>query len=197
MAHRHSALLPGAWRRADGTYRKQLNPSNPLGTGGRLAEAYAQLVKQIWYGGDAVLAPTNFKVCGVDLEGGGRRACCSCRYGHATTMPLLGQNAIAQFAPQFIGNDQHDAQELLLFLLDGLHEDVNVVRHKPPPIEDPDSDGTNFTDKELAAISWSNYLRRTDSQVLRLFQGQFRSTVSCLTCGKVGQRWSCSPRVSV
>lgn len=76
MAHPHAALLPGAWRRADGTYRKQLNSSNPLGTGGRLAEAYAQLVKQIWYGGDAVLAPTSFKVCGVDLEGGGRRAYC-------------------------------------------------------------------------------------------------------------------------
>jgi len=72
--------------------------------------------------------------------------------------------------------------------LDGLHEDVNVVRQKPPAVDDPDSDGTNFTDKELAAISWNNYLRRTDSQVLRLFQGQFRSTVSCLTCGKVGQR---------
>ena len=67
---------PRAWRRADGTYRKQLNPSNPLGTGGRLAEAYAQLVKQIWYGGDAVLAPTSFKVCATDLERGERQVHC-------------------------------------------------------------------------------------------------------------------------
>lgn len=38
---------------------------------------------------------------------------------------------IAQFAPQFSGYQQHDSQEFLAFLLDGLHEDINRIQEKP------------------------------------------------------------------
>ena len=34
---------------------------------------------------------------------------------------------------------QHDSQELLAFLLDGLHEDLNRIRSKPP-VEIPTGD---------------------------------------------------------
>lgn len=36
-----------------------------------------------------------------------------------------------QFAPRFSGHHQQDSQELLTFLLDGLHEDLNLVQEKP------------------------------------------------------------------
>ena len=38
---------------------------------------------------------------------------------------------IGKHAPQFVGYAQHDSQELLAFLLDGLHEDLNQVKVKP------------------------------------------------------------------
>lgn len=38
---------------------------------------------------------------------------------------------ISKYAPQFNGFQQHDSQELLAFLLDGLHEDLNRVHDKP------------------------------------------------------------------
>ena len=41
------------------------------------------------------------------------------------------QTQVGRFAPQFVGYAQHDSQELLAFLLDGLHEDLNLVREKP------------------------------------------------------------------
>ena len=38
---------------------------------------------------------------------------------------------IGEFAPQFAGYGQQDSQELLAFLLDGLHEDMNRIQQKP------------------------------------------------------------------
>nr|CAD7196012.1 unnamed protein product [Timema douglasi] len=47
---------------------------------------------------------------------------------------------IGKYAPRFNGFQQHDSQELLAFLLDGLHEDLNRV-HDKPYVELKDSDG--------------------------------------------------------
>ena len=44
---------------------------------------------------------------------------------------LTLQTQVGRYAPQFVGYAQHDSQELLAFLLDGLHEDLNLVREKP------------------------------------------------------------------
>ena len=38
---------------------------------------------------------------------------------------------MSQFAPRFSGFQQHDSQELLSFLIDGLHEDLNRISKKP------------------------------------------------------------------
>ena len=53
---------------------------------------------------------------------------------------FLLQNLVAQKASQFSGYAQHDAQEFMAFLLDGLHEDLNRVKKKPYT-ETVDSDG--------------------------------------------------------
>ncbi|XP_050016803.1 ubiquitin carboxyl-terminal hydrolase 11 [Alexandromys fortis] len=81
-------------------YLEELNFWNPLGMKGELAEAYADLVKQTWSGYHRSVAPSVFK------------------------------NKVGHFASQFLGYQQHDSQELLSFLLDGLHEDLNRVRTK-------------------------------------------------------------------
>jgi ubiquitin carboxyl-terminal hydrolase 4/11/15 len=47
---------------------------------------------------------------------------------------------VGRFAPQFLGYQQHDSQELLTFLLHGLHEDLNRIKKKPY-IELQDSSG--------------------------------------------------------
>jgi ubiquitin carboxyl-terminal hydrolase 4/11/15 len=41
------------------------------------------------------------------------------------------QISVGRFAPQFSGYQQQDAQELMAFLLDGLHEDLNRIKKKP------------------------------------------------------------------
>jgi Ubiquitin carboxyl-terminal hydrolase len=87
---------------------------------------------------------------------------------------------LSRFAPQFGGYAQQDSQELLAFLLDGLHEDLNRIRVKPY-VEDPDSDGR--PDAELAAAAWASYRARNDSVIVDHFQGMYKSTLVCPKCG--------------
>jgi hypothetical protein len=60
------------------------------------------------------------------------RHCVSAVQGDVGSVaPRQFKARVARFAPQFAGYSQHDSQELLAFLLDGLHEDVNRVKNKP------------------------------------------------------------------
>lgn len=43
-------------------YEAEINRDNPLGMKGEIAEAYAELIKQMWSGRDAHVAPRMFKV---------------------------------------------------------------------------------------------------------------------------------------
>ena len=135
-------------------YRADINKSNRLGMQGEVAKSYASLIKKLWQGDgkDKILAsyaPRDFK------------------------------RTIGRFAPQFSGGQQHDAQELLDFLLNGLHEDLNLVKEKPY-VENPNNDGV--PDEELAKLFWEGYLRRNQSVIVDLFQGQLKSSLICNQC---------------
>lgn len=135
-----------------GKYKKELNRSNPLGNGGRLAEEYAQLIQSMWSGQHSSLAPREFKM------------------------------SVGQFAPRFSGYQQHDSQELLSFLVDGLHEDLNRISKKPY-IEMKEAGDRPMT--EVAEESWQNHRKRNDSIVVDTLHGLFRSTVDCPECPRI------------
>jgi ubiquitin carboxyl-terminal hydrolase 4/11/15 len=56
----------------------------------------------------------------------------------STVAPTALKSALGWFSPQFVGFNQHDSQELLAVLLDGLHEDLNRIRKKPAYQAAPD-----------------------------------------------------------
>ena len=85
-------------------YRSEINMDNPLGTGGRLVTAYAELVKEMWLFG---------------------------RDSNPVVQPVVFKRQLERFLPQFRGSHQHDSQELLALLLDGIHEDINRIKKKP------------------------------------------------------------------
>lgn len=58
-------------------------------------------------------------------------------------------------------------QELLAFLLDGLHEDLNRVKCKPY-VEAKDGDGR--ADEDIADEYWQNHLARNDSIIVDVCQ---------------------------
>ena len=59
--------------------------------------------------------------------------------------------------------------QLLAFLLDGLHEDLNRVLDKPY-IEEPDTAG--LPDEEVAERAWANHRARNDSVMVDHFQAR-------------------------
>jgi len=87
---------------------------------------------------------------------------------------------VAKFgSSRFTDFQQHDSQEFLSFLLDGLHEDLNRV-HDKPYVELKDSD--DRPDEDVAHEHWSNHLARNTSIIVDLFHGLLRSQVKCRVC---------------
>src|SRR6202012_4331452 len=103
-----------------------------------------------------------------------------------TFSPREFKQTIARLAPSFSGYQEQDSQEFLAFLLDGLHEDLNRILKKPY-VEKPEWEGGGPRElMELAQKSWDGYMMRNDSVIVDLFQGQYKSTLICPECSKVG-----------
>jgi len=83
---------------------------------------------------------------------------------------------------QFSGYQQHDAQELLVFLLDTLHEDLNLVQVKPYFATDDEDTSSTTPIPRLAAESWMMHLKREHSMITNIFQGQLHNSVECPKC---------------
>ena len=132
-----------------GQYRYAINRANKMGTSGELAEEYGELVSALWLRGYKSLSPTYFK------------------------------QSLSKFAPQFAGTSQQDCQEFCSYLLDGLHEDLNMISKKEY-VKHPELD--RFSDVEAGRIMWDLHTKRDDSIIQKLFQGQLKSSVRCRTC---------------
>eukprot|EP01083_Nonionella_stella_P236186 829779_1 len=107
--------------------------------------------------------------------------------GGSAIHPFDFKSTIGQFATQFSGYGQHDSQEFMNFLLDGLHEDVNRVRDKPYTVLEENHDGR--PDEELAEEAWELHLKRNRSVIVDLFQGQLKSAVTCPDCNLVSVKF--------
>ena len=77
---------------ADSLFQPDINRQNPLGMSGQLALSFAVLLRVLWSG------------------------------QHRSHNPHQLKTLVAKKFTQFTGYAQHDAQEFMAFLLDGLHE---------------------------------------------------------------------------
>lgn len=92
--------------------------------------------------------------------------------------------------PEFVKDEQHDAQEFFYFLLNFLHTETNeALKQSAEP-----SAATAPTTASLnrAHEAWSHQVNDIDnSPYSRLFMGQMESTLSCLGCGHQSRSWEC------
>ncbi|XP_068586566.1 ubiquitin carboxyl-terminal hydrolase 8 [Cebidichthys violaceus] len=130
-------------------YLEDINRYNILGHKGEVAEEFGVIMKALWAGLYKCISPRDFKI------------------------------TIGKINDQFAGYDQQDSQELLLFLMDGLHEDLNKADNRKRYKEE---ENDHLDDQTAADLAWSKHKLLNESIIVALFQGQFKSTVQCLTC---------------
>ncbi|KAJ5280733.1 hypothetical protein N7478_006105 [Penicillium angulare] len=140
-------------------HSKDLNFDNPLGYRGELAKAYSGLLHGVYRDP----SPSCFN-------------------------PSRFRNQVGRNNPTMAGWEQQDSQEFLMFVLDGLSEDLNRILKKPY-IEKPDSTDEMVHNRKLleefATKSWDIYKARNDSVITDLFAGMYKSTLVCPECEKV------------
>jgi len=119
---------------------------SPLGMDGRLTTCFSELLKLMWANTHKVVPPTELK------------------------------KLISEKNSEFEGCRQHDAQELLTFFLDVVHEDVNKAPYPRPIVDDPSTH-----EKEegvVAREAWDGNLKRNCSRIVDIFQFQIRSEIA-------------------
>ncbi|TIB95941.1 cysteine proteinase [Wallemia mellicola] len=155
-----SATIPFARFFTSGVWRRFVNHNNKMGMQGRLAESFSQILTHMW------------------------------REQYTFISPMTFRKNICTFANQFIGTDQHDAQEFLSFLLDGLHEDL-MVGEGQKPTEDTNNDALESLPTPLGSErEWKRYKQMNDSVIVDYFQGQFRNRMECMSCHKTSTTYN-------
>ena len=134
-----------------GDFVADLAPDNRLGTGGDMARSFKELAERLWFDrGFSAVAPTVFK------------------------------RQLQRFQARFEGSQQHDAQELLMFVLEFLHEDCNTAagrgRTQLRDCEPGESDAS------YGAAAAAHFRASNSSRVVDLFYGQFKNAMTCPAC---------------
>ncbi|KAJ7491946.1 ubiquitin carboxyl-terminal hydrolase 4 [Mycena latifolia] len=149
-----SATLPFAQFFANGRWKNAVNTLNPMGSKGLLSGSFAKLVHSMWSGDLPYIIPIDFR------------------------------KAVCHLNSQYNGSNQHDSQEFLSFLLDGIHEDLNRLLVQPTFTRTPEQEAEleRLGPQIASEQEWRLWKTRNDSVIVDFFQGQFRNRLQCLTC---------------
>lgn len=148
-------------------HEEEIAEGKSRGTNGRIARCFASLMQQLWLKEQRVHPPSEM------------------------------HRALKSTAPHlFQGYQQQDVQEFLAYMIDGLHEDLNLalprqeMRLRPEPsIEELQKLEEENGEEYVAAAAWREYLERDKSCMVDLFQGQLRSRLTCLECQFLSKRF--------
>jgi ubiquitin C-terminal hydrolase len=95
--------------------------------------------------------------------------------------PTNLRHVITGLIPGFNNTNQQDSNECMLYLLDALHDELNIQKiegetlYCPPKFKD---------ESEISASKrfWNHYKEKNNSVIVDLFHGQFMNTITCLVC---------------
>ncbi|ESO11515.1 hypothetical protein HELRODRAFT_134485, partial [Helobdella robusta] len=139
-----------------------------FGTKGELTESLAVLLKSLWMNQLVYTADksTDFKAI------------------------------VSKYGSQYRGNFQHDVQEFLIWLLDKVHEDLNIATKKKyrankqqyisiyKNTHTTKQSSIGRCDDDVAAEAMANHSRCNNSFIHDLFQAMYRSSLTCPSCSQ-------------
>ncbi|XP_013414847.1 ubiquitin carboxyl-terminal hydrolase 31 [Lingula anatina] len=125
--------------------------SKRFGTKGEVTDQLAVLLKSIW----------------------------TCQYTPEVSSEF--KSVIGKYGTQYRGYAQHDAQEFLMWLLDKLHEDLNIA----PKKKYKQLKSSHYkTEEQAAEAALASHNRCNNSFVYELFQALYRSSLRCPRCSQ-------------
>ena len=134
-------------------YKKEINSTSKFSSGGNIVTSYAELLEKLWKQSKPFIIPNEF------------------------------HHTFISYVKVFNDSSQHDSHEMLIYLLEKLHEDLN--RNAEKEYIQLNEKGDNESDIMASNRWWETYLKRDNSIIMDLFLGQFKSTVKCPFCDKV------------
>ena len=134
-------------------YKRELNVTSKYGSGGKIAESYANLLIKLWKETKEYINPIEFF------------------------------KTFATHVKLFANSSQHDSHEMLIFLLEKLHEDLN--RNKEKVYIELNEKGEDEDDITACNRWWETHQKRDNSIIMDLFSGQYKSTLRCPFCDRI------------
>ena len=136
-----------------GYYEEELNISSKYGSAGIIAKSYAYLLTKLWNGKKKYINPSEFF------------------------------KTFVTHVKSFANNSQHDSHEMLIYLLEKLHEDLNRNKQK---IYIELKEKQEKEDDIIACHRWwEAHQKRDNSIIMDLFSGQYKNTLRCPFCDKI------------
>ncbi|KAJ9603174.1 ubiquitin-specific protease doa4 [Cladophialophora chaetospira] len=143
---------------------------NWKGSNGIMPKLYANLVQAVWQGDNEVIKPSTFR------------------------------NFCGRMNREWVIDRQQDAKEFFDFLVDCLHEDLNVNWERTPLRPLTTAEEMQRERMEIARaspIEWKRYEHRDHSYMSSLFAGQHASRLRCLTCKRTSTTFEAFYSISV
>lgn len=165
-----AACYPLARYFTSGQWKNDISEQNPMGYKGLVAKEFGAVLRDLSSDDHAVVVPVNLR------------------------------NQLGKTRPEFANNEQQDAQELLNFLLDAIHEDLNANALKPQLrdlTEEEEFYRETLDDDFVSDTEWKRHTHRNMSIIVKLFQGQLQSRLKCMTCGHTSTTYNAFSSLSL
>ena len=149
---------------------KDLTQKNWKGSNGIMPEIYANLIRSLWRDDCHAIRPSSLR------------------------------NFCARLNREWGVDRQQDAKEFFDFLIDCLHEDLNVMWQRTPlnpltPSEEMERE--RLPVDKVSRIEWNRWTHREKSFISDLFAGQHASRLRCTTCGNTSTTYEAFYSISV
>lgn len=143
---------------------------NWKGSQGVMPGLYANLIRSLWKNDVEVIMPTSFR------------------------------NFCGRLNREWAIDRQQDAKEFFDFLVDCLHEDLNINWQRNPlrPLTSAEEmQRERMPVPEVSRIEWNRYCHREESFISSLFAGQHASRLCCTTCRQTSTTYEAFYSISV